>query len=83
LRAAAQDPESNIAPSPRRKIVAAAEYLEVAPRVTAVARDIDLGRPDLTLPLTPVEPEELVRLSERWSLDSPIARLVEALTNLR
>src|SRR3954451_20164369 len=33
LRAAAEDPGSNIAPSPRRKIAAAAEYLEVAPTV--------------------------------------------------
>lgn len=83
LRAAAGDPESNIAPSPRRKIMAAGDYLDVAPKVTAVARDIDLGKPDLTLPLTPVDPDALVRLSERWGLDSPIARLVEALTNLR
>jgi hypothetical protein len=51
--------------------------------VTKVARSIDLGSPDLTLPLTPVDPERLVQLSEKWNLESPIARLVEALTNLR
>ncbi|MEP7092243.1 MAG: 5'-3' exonuclease H3TH domain-containing protein, partial [Nocardioidaceae bacterium] len=83
LRAAAEDPDSNIAPSPRRKIVAAADYLEVAPTVTEVARSIDLGRPDLTLPLTPVDPDRLVALSQQWSLDSPVARLVESLTSLR
>ena len=83
LREAALDPASNIAPSPRRKIVAAADYLEVAPAVTKVARSIDLGSPDLTLPLTPADPERLVQLSEKWNLESPIARLVEALTNLR
>ena len=83
LRAAVEDPDSNIAPSPRRRILAASEYLDVAPRVTEVARDIDLGRPDLTLPLTPTNPQELVRLADQWSLDSPVARLVEALTNLR
>ena len=83
LRAAAEDPDSNIAPSPRRKIVAAADYLEVAPRVVEVSRDIDLGDPDLTLPLTPADPERLVALSERWNLESPIARLVETLTSLR
>ncbi|HET9828956.1 MAG TPA: 5'-3' exonuclease [Nocardioidaceae bacterium] len=83
LRTAAEDPGANIAPSPRRKIIAAADYLEVAPKVTAVARGIDLGEPDLLLPLTPRDPEELVRLATKWTLDSPVARLVEALTNLR
>ncbi len=83
LQAAAADPDSNIAPSPRRKILAATDYLEVAGTVTRVARDIELGTPDLTLPLTPVDPDALVALSEKWNLDSPVARLVETLTNLR
>ncbi len=83
LREAAEDPDSNIAPSPRRKIREAADYLEVAPAVVAVTRDIDLGTPDLTLPLTPHDPDRLVELSTTWNLESPIARLVEALTNLR
>ena len=83
LRAAAADPDSNIAPSPRRRIVEAGDYPEVAAHVTRVARDIDLGARDLTLPLTPVDPDALVALSERWNLESPIARLVETLTALR
>ena len=83
LRAAAADPDSNIAPSPRRKIIEAGDYPEVAAHVTRVARDIDLGKPELLLPLTPVDPDALVALSERWNLESPIARLVESLTNLR
>jgi 5'-3' exonuclease len=82
LRAAVEDPGSNIAPSPRRKIRDAAAYLEVAPTVVEVARDIDLGAPDLTLPLTPRDPERLVALSRQWNLESPVARLVEALTEL-
>ena len=83
LRAAAEDPDSNMAPSPRRKVREAADYLEVAPTVVEVARDIDLGDPDLTLPLSPVDPDRLVELSDRWGLESPIARLVETLTDLR
>jgi 5'-3' exonuclease len=83
LRAAAADPASNIARSPRGKIVAAADYLDVAPTVVEVARSIDLGSPDLTLPLTPADPDRLVALSQQWALDSPVARLVEALTDLR
>jgi 5'-3' exonuclease len=82
IQAAVEDPDSNIAPAPRRRIREAAEYLVAAPAVTAVARSIDLGTLDLTLPLTPKDPDALVRLSEQWNLESPVARLVEALTNL-
>ena len=83
ILAAADDPDSDLAPGPRRKIKDAADYLAVAPEVVAVAREIDLGEPDLTLPLTPVDPDGVARLSEQWGLDSPAARLVEALTALR
>ncbi|HET7386628.1 MAG TPA: 5'-3' exonuclease [Nocardioidaceae bacterium] len=80
LRAAADDPDSDLAPGPRRKIREAADYLEVAPEVVAVARDLDLGRPDLTLPHTPADPDRLVELSDRWNIESPLARVVDALT---
>ena len=42
--AAAGDPDSDLGPGPRGKIKAAADYLAVAPKVVAVARDIDLDR---------------------------------------
>jgi len=83
IMAAVADPESDLAPGPRRKIQDALDYLAVAPQVVAVARDIDLGEPDLTLPLTPRDPDGVVRLAGRWGLDSPAGRLVEALTALR
>ena len=75
--AAVEDPASDLGPGPRRKLRDAADYLAVAPTVVAVACDIDLGDPDLTLPLTPADPERLVELSQRWGLDSPTARLME------
>ena len=83
LRKAALDDGAELSPGQRRKILDAAGYLEVAPRVVAVARDLDLDDPDLTLPLTPADPERLAELAERWGLDSPAARLVETLTSLR
>jgi 5'-3' exonuclease len=82
LLAAVEDPDSDLAPGPRRKLRDAADYLAVAPRVVAVARNIDLGDPDLMLPRTPADPDALVALAQRWGLDSPTARLVETLTNL-
>ncbi len=82
LLAAADDPASDLAPGPRRKIRDAWEYLAVAPTVVKVACDIDLGSPDLTLPRTPADPDRLIALSQKWGLDSPTARLVETLTSL-
>jgi 5'-3' exonuclease len=82
LLAAAEDPGSELAPGPRRRLKDAADYLAVAPRVVAVARDLDLGEPDLRLPSTPADHERLVALAGRWGLDSPTTRLVETLTSL-
>jgi len=82
LLRAVEDPSSDLGPGPRRKLRDAWDYLAVAPTVVKVACDIDLGDPDLTLPRTPVDPEALLALSKRWGLDSPTARLVQALTNL-
>jgi 5'-3' exonuclease len=80
LLAAVEDPASDLAPGPRRKLRDAAAYLAVAPRVVAVARDLDLGNPDLALPRTPKDADALVVLAERWGLNSPVARLVDTLT---
>jgi len=83
IRAAAADSGSELAPGPRRKILDATDYLDVAPEVVAVARDIDLGRPATELPATPVDPGALQELAARWGLDSPIARLVTVITDAR
>jgi hypothetical protein len=77
--AAAKDPDGDMGPGPRGKIKAAEEYLKVAPTVVAVARDIDLGDPDLTLPSSPADPEMLEAIAEQWGLKSPVERLRETL----
>ncbi len=79
LLVASEDPESDLAPGPRGKVKASADYLAVAPTVVAVARNIDLGPVDSSLPATPAHPETLVELANRWGLDSPLARLVDTL----
>lgn len=83
IRAAALDPESDLGPGPRRKLLDAAPYLDVAPEVVAVARTIDLGSPELALPSVPADIDGLKVLAERWGLDTPIARLVNVLTDNR
>lgn len=77
--AAAEDPDSDMGPGPRGKIKAAADYLAVATKVVGVVCDLDLGKPDLTLPRTPKDPEGLLELDKRWDLGSSAVRLVEAL----
>ena len=78
--AAALDPDGDMGPGPRGKLKASLDYLKVAPKVVAVARDIDLGRPDLVLPSSPADPEMLVAIAEQWGLTSPVQRLLEVLT---
>ena len=56
--AAANDPDADLGPGPRGKIKAAADYLDVAPTVVAVARDIDLDRANIALPAHPRDPEQ-------------------------
>lgn len=73
--AAAEDPASEMSPGPRRRILDAADYLAVAPKVVAVARDIDLAAYDAKLPAEPADPERLDELAERYNLDSPVKRL--------
>ena len=77
--AAAKDPDGDMGPGPRGKIKAALDYLAVAPEVVAVARDIDLGSPDLTLPTEPADPDMLAAIAEQWGLTSPVDRLIKVL----
>jgi 5'-3' exonuclease len=80
ILAAAADPSSDLGPGPRGKLKAAADYLAVAPRVVAVARDLDLDRSAMACPVTPPDPDRVVALAERYNFESPAARLVQALT---
>jgi 5'-3' exonuclease len=72
---AAADPGSEMSPGPRRRILEAADYLLLAPKVVAVARDIDLPAYDATLPSEPRDSRRLDELADRYNLASPIKRL--------
>jgi 5'-3' exonuclease len=64
----------------RTKLAAARDYLRVAPKVVEVASDAPLPADDLALPGKPRDPEALVRLADRYGLDSPLNRLLDALS---
>ena len=77
---AVDDPGSSLGPTPRMRLREAADYLAVAPRVVGVARDLDLGEADLTLPdPAPADPEAYAALVERWGLSGSADRVVEAI----
>ncbi len=77
---AVDDPGSSLGPTPRMRLREAADYLAVAPRVVGVARDIDVGDVDLSLPdPAPADPDAYAALVERWGLGGSADRVVEAI----
>lgn len=64
-------------PAQRAKIAAAADYLEVAPTVVRVARELDLEPFDDRL--GPVDRSAAEELAERWNLGSSMTRALAAL----
>jgi 5'-3' exonuclease len=82
ILAAADDEDSDLGPNPRSKIRAASDYLAVAPQVVAVARDLDLGTPDTTLPHEPRDPDLVEALAAEFNLGGPTERLRKTLAAL-
>jgi 5'-3' exonuclease len=62
-----------------KKMLAAADYLDAAPVVVAVACDIDLPPVEGTLPRTPADPAALAGLAAAHGLESSLGRLGAAL----
>jgi 5'-3' exonuclease len=62
----------------RAKLEAARDYLAVAPAVTHVVRDLPLPEYDDALPRSPRDAAAVLALSDRWGLDSPLERLLQA-----
>ena len=78
--AAAADPASGMAPPVRARILAAADYLSVAPAVVKVVRDLDLPEVDARIRAsTGEQAAELDRLSAYWGLGSSMKRARDAL----
>jgi 5'-3' exonuclease len=80
--AAAADDHDRLSPTVRRRILDAAEYLAVAPRVVDVVRDLDLDEADARIrPLTQPQREAVAGLAERWGLGGSAERALRALGN--
>ncbi|MFG1924815.1 5'-3' exonuclease H3TH domain-containing protein [Cryptosporangium sp. NPDC048952] len=81
LLAAVDARNSALPASSWKRLDAAREYLAVAPDVVKVARDIPIPPVTDALPVTPVDPDRVVALAERWGLESAAARLTKALSS--
>ncbi|CEA09340.1 5'-3' exonuclease [Arthrobacter saudimassiliensis] len=83
LLAAAEDRDSGMASGVRAKLAAAADYLQVAPDVVRVVRDLDLpSLEEAGAQLHPVggaDRAELERLAEEWNLGGSVRRFLAAL----
>jgi 5'-3' exonuclease len=80
ILAAVEDPGSGLGPTVRTRLREAADYLAVAPRVVAVARDLDLGDVDLSIPKpAPADPDAYEALVEQWGLGGSANRVVDAI----
>jgi len=79
--AAAEDDASDMGAPVRKKLLAGLDYLVVAPKVVAVAKDVPIP-PGLAtaIPRTPRDHDALVALAERWGITTSAARLTSALT---
>jgi 5'-3' exonuclease len=78
--AAADDPTSKLASGVRSKLLAASEYLLVAPTVVEVVCDVQL--PDFDDEIRPLRDDRLAdiaRLGKTWGLGSPLTRVLAAL----
>nr|WP_221189153.1 5'-3' exonuclease [Microbacterium proteolyticum] len=76
IRAAAADGSAGT-PAQRAKILAASDYLEVAPTVVRVARELELDPYDDRL--RPVDEEAATSLADTWNLGSSMTRALTAL----
>lgn len=75
--AAAVDPASALGAGPRAKLLAASDYLAVAPRVVRVVRDLAL--PAFDARIGRVDEAACATLAERYRLDSSMKRVLKAL----
>ncbi len=81
-RRAAADRSTKMATGVRAKLSEAGDYLDVAPTVVGVARDIDLPKVDAALrPLDPDGVEVVSELQEKWALGGSVTRVLRALGN--
>ncbi|HLS04268.1 MAG TPA: hypothetical protein VK030_05850, partial [Actinomycetales bacterium] len=78
--AAARAHDSRLTPTQLQRFGEADDYLQVAPSVINVVTDIKIEDDATPVPLVPHDEERLGELAAQWGLNSPVERLLEAVT---
>ena len=79
LREALAAGDPGIKGARRANLLAASDYLDVAPRVVLVAQDAPVPDIPITVPRELADPETLQQLVETYDLGNPVGRLIKAL----
>ncbi len=80
--AAAESGDPTMSAPVRAKILAAADYLAVAPAVVRGRTDVELAELETSIPAAPADPELLAAIGERFGVTSSVGRLTKALARL-
>ena len=80
--AAAKSGDKAMSNSVRVKVMAALDYLAVAPAVVRGRTDVPVEQLRTTIPATPADPEMLAALGEQFGIQSAIQRLTSALAKV-
>ncbi|QAY72970.1 5'-3' exonuclease [Agromyces protaetiae] len=79
IRAAAESGAPGMSAGVRAKLLAAGDYLDVAPKVVEVVRDLDLPEvDDVIRPIDGERRERLEALATEWNLGTSVARVIAA-----
>lgn len=83
LRARDDESERGLTATQRTRLVEAADYLDAAPTVVQVARDVPVGEITDALPTAPADPAALDALVERWGVGTSVKRVLDAFASAR
>lgn len=77
--AAAHEAHTSLPPALAKKIIAGSDYLNIAPKLVRVARDVPLPKVDLAMPKGPSDLSKLYQIKDQYGLGASIDRLIAAL----
>jgi 5'-3' exonuclease len=66
-------------PALAKKIIAGTDYLNIAPTLVRVARDVPLPKVELSIPQPPSDLSPIYQFKERYGLGASVDRLISAL----
>ena len=79
VRNAARSNDPSTRATVHAKVLAASDYLDVAPTVVRVALDVPIEQRDFPVPSQPADRDALTQLIDRWNIRSSVARVMQAM----